>query len=80
MERANSADEEILHRIIAGGPYAGEDAGVDEDVSSYLNPSGDGMELEPFNEGQTNNDDEGNIGPLTTSGEVYILMLDPDNL
>ena len=80
MERANSADEEILHRIIAGEPNAGEYAGVDEDVSSYLNPSGDGMELEPFNKRQTNNDDEGNVGPLTASSEVYILMLDPDNL
>ena len=38
---------------------------VDEDeISSFLNPSGDGEEED---EGQTNND----IDPSTTTGEVY---------
>ena len=45
---------------------------VDEDeISSFLNPSGDGEEEEQVDEGQTNNND----GPSTTTGEVYILSL-----
>ena len=44
-------------------------AQVDEDeISSFLNPSGDGEEQEQVDEGQTNNND----GPSTTTGEVYI--------
>ena len=47
-------------------------AQVDEDeISSFLNPSGDGEEEEQVDEGQTNNND----GPSTTTGEVYILSL-----
>ena len=66
MERANADDEQAIFKIIAGEGGAGED-----DVSSYLNASGEGMEPEPRDEGQTNTDDEGNVGPLTTSNEVY---------
>ena len=44
-------------------------AQVDEDeISSFLNPSGDGEEEEQVDEGQTNNND----GPSITTGEVYI--------
>ena len=68
MDRARD-DEQAKHAImdlIACGGGAGEDDG-----SQYLNESGEGVELEPRDEGQTNNDDEENVGPLTTSGEVY---------
>ena len=44
----------------------GEDNG-----SQFLNDSVEGMELERRDEGQTNNDDEENVGPLTKSSEVY---------
>jgi hypothetical protein len=57
---------------VAGREGAGE-AELEEDVSSFLNPSGDGMEIETFNdEGQTNTDAE---QPLQTNadGEVYRL-------
>jgi hypothetical protein len=43
----------------AGREGAGE--GEEEDDSSYLNPSGDGMEIEIFCEGQTDNDDGGQL-------------------
>ena len=46
-------------------------AGGEDDGSEFLNDSGEGMELERRDEGQTNNDDEENVGPLTKSGEVY---------
>jgi hypothetical protein len=43
---------------VAVGEGAREDE-REEDVSSFLNPSGDGMEIEMFdNEGQKNTDDE----------------------
>ena len=71
MDRTNSEGEDIILGIIRG------EAGVDEDeISSFLNASGDGQELEQVDEGQTNNDDEGQTnnddGPSTTTGEVYI--------
>ena len=85
MDRANDEGEEIMWGMIrgevgvAGGePSAGEDAREDvannDEVSSFLNLSGEGLELEPVDEGQTNNDDEGNVivRPSTTTGEVYI--------
>jgi hypothetical protein len=56
--------EEYLRGMIRGEiPYvqkeAGEDAGYqEEDVSSFLNLPGDRMEIEMFDKGQTNNDDE----------------------
>ena len=55
-ERANPEDEEFLHRMIADEIQyvpedAGEDLGEDDSPSSYLNPSGDGLEVELFNEG-----------------------------
>ena len=77
MERTNSDDERVLYDMIAGGVGAGQPIGGagEDDVSSFLNESGEGMELEPRDEGQTNTDDEGNVGPLTTPDEVYILSL-----
>ena len=66
--------EEYLRAVIRGEiPYVpedageehGEDGGEDEDVSSFLNQTGDGMEIEP-----TNNDDEGQT--TMTKGQVYI--------
>jgi hypothetical protein len=46
-----------------------------DDGSQYLNESGEGLEEEPRDEGQTNNDGEENVLQLTKSGEVYILGL-----
>jgi len=43
----------------------------EDDGSQFLNDSGSGMELERRDEGQTNTDDEENVGPLTKSSEVY---------
>ena len=49
FEHANPEDEIFLQRMIAGEiEYAGED----DDVSSYLNPSGDGMEVELLTKGK----------------------------
>lgn len=79
MDRTNEQGEQIMWDIIrgedGGEPCAGEDNVVDDaDISSYLDLSGEGLEQEPVDEGQTNNDDEGNVivDPSTTTGEVYI--------
>ena len=65
--------EEFLSAVIRGEityvpPPAPEDTGVDleedlgadeDDVNSWMNPSGgEGLEIDPFDEGQTNNDDQ----------------------
>jgi hypothetical protein len=56
--------------VITGREGAGE-AELEEDVSSFLNPSGDGMEIETFDdEGQTNTDAEQQL-QTNTDGEVY---------
>lgn len=85
MDRTNEQGEQIMWEMIrgegeAGGePCAGEDYREDDvvdddEISSYLDLSGEGLEQEPVDEGQTNNDDEGNVivDPSTTTGEVYI--------
>ena len=43
-----------------------------DDGSQFLNDSGEWLEQEPRDEGQTNNDGEENVRQLTKSGEVYI--------
>jgi hypothetical protein len=43
-----------------------------DDGSQFLNESGEVLEGEPRNEGQTNNDGEENFLQLTKPGEVYI--------
>jgi hypothetical protein len=54
----------------AGREGAREDE-REEDVSSFLNPSGDGMEIDMFDdEGQTNTNDERQL-QTNTDGEVY---------
>ena len=45
-----------------------------DDGSQYLNESGEGVEEEPRDEGQTNNDGKENVRQLTKSGEVYIYI------
>jgi len=62
MDDRGRDDEQAIFDLIAGG---------EDDGSQFLNDSGDGLELEPIDEGQTNNDGEENVGPLTKSGEVY---------
>ena len=56
-----------------------EDILLEEEISSYLNPSGDGLEEnlmyqgeDRMDEGQTNNNN--NDGPSTGSGEVHIYI------
>ena len=53
-----------------------EDILLEEEISSYLNPSGDGLEEnqgeDQMDEGQTN--DNNNDGPSTGSGEVHIYI------
>jgi hypothetical protein len=53
-----------------GREGAGE--GEEEDVSSFLNPSGDGMEIKMFEEGQTNNNDERKLQTNTDGEDIYI--------
>ena len=72
--------EEYFHALVRGEieyvppPSEDLDGGVDlddETVNSWMNTSGDGMEMiDPFNEGQTNNDDEGQL-QTNIDGEVY---------
>ena len=45
--------------------------GTEDDPSQFLNDSSNGLELDPIDEGQTNNDGEENVGSVTKSGEVY---------
>jgi hypothetical protein len=57
-EGADREDLEVAGRERVGREGAGE-AKLEEDVSSFLNPSGDGMEIETFDdEGQTNTNAE----------------------
>ena len=57
-----------------GKNHREDDVVDDDDISSYLDLSGEGLQQEPVEEGQTNNDDEGNVvvDPSTTTGVVYI--------
>jgi hypothetical protein len=78
--RRNLEEEEILEDIINDAP----DVEPAESSSSYLNPSGDVMEVdrhenEVDGEGDSSDDGEGDSsangeagGQLTKSGEVYI--------
>jgi hypothetical protein len=51
------------------GAGEGASEGEEEDVSSFRNPFGDGIEIEMFDEGQINNDEE---RQLQTNSKVYI--------
>jgi hypothetical protein len=76
----NLAEKEILQDIINDAP----DVEPAESPSSYLNPSGDRMEVdrhedEADGEGDSSDDGEGDScadgeagGQLTKSGEIYI--------
>jgi hypothetical protein len=78
--RRNLEEEEILEDIIKDAP----DVEPAESPSSYLNLSGDGMEVdrhedEADGEGDSSDDEDGDSsadreagGQLTKSGEVYI--------
>ena len=66
-------EEEVFY--IIRRPEGGAEDGGAGDGSEFLNDSGEGMELERRDEGQTNNDDEENVGALTKSGDIYILTL-----
>jgi hypothetical protein len=68
----NLAEEEILEDIINDAP----DVEPAESPLSYLNPSGDGMEVDRHEDeadGEGDSSDDGEAGgQLTKSGEVYI--------
>ena len=68
-----AAEQFLFNMINSGDPGVAED-----DVASFLNQSGHGMEESSEEEGQLNEDDEDEdegriVGPLITSGEVHIL-------
>ena len=72
--RRDLIQEEILENIIHDAP----DADPAESPSSYLNPSGDGLEVDRredevdgSDDGEGDSSDDGEAGgPLTKSGEV----------
>jgi hypothetical protein len=70
--------KDFMMGVIRGEiPYVPKDAregareGEEEDISSFLNPSSDRMEIEIFDEGQTNNNDE---RQLQKNSKVYIYI------
>lgn len=70
--RRDLTQEEILEDII----HNATGADPPESPSMYLNPSGEGEEVDQ-NEGEADDSDDGegdgsDDGPLTKSGEVYI--------
>jgi hypothetical protein len=70
QEGAYREDPGVAVREGAGREGAREDE-REEDVLLFLNPSGDGMEIEMFDdEGQTNTDDERQL-QTNADGEVY---------
>ena len=70
QEGADREDLGVAGRKGVGREGAGE-AELEDDVSSFLNPSGDGMEIEMFDdEGQTNTDAERQL-QTNADGEVY---------
>jgi hypothetical protein len=70
QEGANREDPGVADREGVGREGAGE-AEVEEDVLSFLNPSGDRMEIETFDdEGQTNTDVKRQL-QINADGEVY---------
>jgi len=89
MEHDGRDGLEIIQGMIAGKvPYIPPDDGeegieVDDEVDSFLNPSGEGMEIEHENddEGQTNTNAEveihtdAEVETNTDAGEVYKYIL-----
>jgi hypothetical protein len=70
QEGADREDSEVAGQEGVRREGAGEDE-LEDDVSSFLNPSGDGMEMEMFDdEGQTNTDAERQL-QTNADGEVY---------
>jgi hypothetical protein len=70
QEGADLEDPGVAIGEGAGREGAGEDE-REEDVSSFLNPSDDGMEIETFNDkGQTNTNGERQL-QTNADGEVY---------
>ena len=73
--RRDLIQEEILENIIHDASGDGMEVERAESPSSYLNPSGDGMEdeVDGSDDGEGDSSDDGEAGgPLTKSGEVYI--------
>jgi hypothetical protein len=67
---AGREDPRVAGREGVGREGAGEDE-LEEDVSSFLNPSGDEMEIETFDdEGQTDTNAERQL-QTNADGEVY---------
>ena len=66
MDASGRYREDDMFNIIRGQDH------VHDDGSQFLNDSGEGLEIERMDEGQTSNDGEENVGSITKSGEVYI--------
>jgi len=71
--RDNAEAEQMIYDMIRVGD-PGKDA--EDEISSYLNPSGDGMEVpsDGPSEDDAENDPERIVGPLIKSAEVHILL------
>jgi hypothetical protein len=70
QEGADREDPGVASQKGVGREGAGE-AKLEEDVLLFLNPSGDGMEIETFDDkGQTNTDAERQLR-TNADGEVY---------
>ena len=65
MDVGGRDHEDDVFNIIRGEDH------VHDDGSQFLNDSGEGLEIERTDEGQTSNDGEENVGSITKSDEVY---------
>jgi hypothetical protein len=65
------AGEGVVESAGEGAGREGTGEGEEEDFLSFLNPSGDGMEVEILDERQTDNNDERQL-QINTDVEVYI--------
>ena len=66
--RRDLEQEEILKDMI------NDNVDLAKSLSSYLNPSGDGIEheVDDRREDETDRSDDGEVGGQTNSGEIYI--------
>jgi len=75
--RDNAEAEQMIYDMIrVGDPGKDAEDDVEDEISSYLNPSGDGMEVpsDGPSEDDAENDPERIVGPLIKSAEVHILL------
>jgi hypothetical protein len=70
QEGADREDPGVAGREGVDREGAGE-AKLEEDILSFLNPSGDGMEIETFDDEERTNTDAERQLQTNTNGEVY---------